>query len=146
MSNSLDVVLARWDHVQRSLFPWLSEEVERTTELLGRLITFLDVIGLEAFGPEAPRRVGRPRIDAAARAPSSPPPCSACSPPALSLIASAPANRCAVSVVGNDAHGFPSEVVFSRAFTEFAQGHLPDKMHAALINRARRTHHRRDRA
>ena len=30
----------------------------------------------------------------------------------------------------------PSEATFSRAFTEFAQGDLPDKMHAALIDRA----------
>jgi hypothetical protein len=30
----------------------------------------------------------------------------------------------------------PSEATFSRAFAEFAQGDLPDKMHAALIERA----------
>jgi len=30
----------------------------------------------------------------------------------------------------------PSEATFSRAFAEFAQGELPDKMHAALIERA----------
>ena len=30
----------------------------------------------------------------------------------------------------------PSEATFSRAFAEFAQGELPDKIHAALIERA----------
>jgi hypothetical protein len=30
----------------------------------------------------------------------------------------------------------PSEATFSRAFAEFARGDLPDKMHAALIERA----------
>ena len=30
----------------------------------------------------------------------------------------------------------PSEATFSRAFAEFAQGDLPDKMHAALIERS----------
>src|SRR5208283_210219 len=30
----------------------------------------------------------------------------------------------------------PSEATFSRAFAEFAQGDLPDKMHAALVERS----------
>src|ERR1019366_1683508 len=107
MTDPLDAMWARWNHVQSSLFPWMREEVEPMTELLGRLITILDVIGLEAFVPEAPRGAGRPpRIDAAWRAPSSPRPCSAFPPPALSSIALAPTNRCAASVVGNDAHRF----------------------------------------
>ena len=33
------------------------------TEALGRLVTTLDVIGLEAFVPEPPRGVGRPPDD-----------------------------------------------------------------------------------
>jgi hypothetical protein len=45
----------RWSHIQSSLFPWLREEVEPMTELLGRLVTILDVIGLEAFVPEPPK-------------------------------------------------------------------------------------------
>ena len=32
----------------------------------------------------------------------------------------------------------PSEATFSRAFAEFARGALPDKIHAALIERAAR--------
>jgi hypothetical protein len=36
------------------------EEVESMTELLGQLIAILDVIGLEAFVPEAARGAGRP--------------------------------------------------------------------------------------
>lgn len=105
------------------------------TELLGRLIAILDVIGLEAFVPEAREEpAGRPRIDAAWRAPSSPRPCSALPPPALSSIALAPTNRCACG--WKRRAQVPSEATFSRAFREFAQGDLPDKMHAALIGRA----------
>ncbi len=33
------------------------------TEALGRLVTTLDVIGLEAFDPEPPRGAGRPPDD-----------------------------------------------------------------------------------
>src|SRR3974390_1305797 len=58
--DPLDAMWARWNHIQSSLFPWLREEVEPMTELLGRLITILDVIGLQAFVPEPPRGRGRP--------------------------------------------------------------------------------------
>ncbi len=49
MTDPLDTMWARWAHIQSSLFPWLREEIESMTALLGRLITILDVIGLEAF-------------------------------------------------------------------------------------------------
>jgi len=63
MTDPLDAMWARWNHIQGSLFPWLREEVEPMTELLGRLITILDVIGLQAFVPEPPRGPGRPPED-----------------------------------------------------------------------------------
>src|SRR5208283_2124374 len=46
---------ARWNHIQGYLFPWLREEVDPITEALGRLVMTLDVIGLEAFVPDAER-------------------------------------------------------------------------------------------
>ncbi len=55
--DPLDAMKARWNHIQGYLFPWLlpwlREEVDPMTEALGRLVTTLDVIGLEAF-VEAP--------------------------------------------------------------------------------------------
>src|SRR5271168_4081554 len=59
----LDAMKAGWNHIQGSLFPWLREEVDPITEALGRLVTTLDVIGLEAFVPEPPRGPGRPPED-----------------------------------------------------------------------------------
>ena len=71
--DPLDAMKARWIHIQGSLFPWLREEVDPMTEALGRLVTTLDVIGLEAFVPE-PRAApaARPRIGAPLPGPSSP--------------------------------------------------------------------------
>ena len=46
--DPLDAMKARWNHIQGYLFPWLREEVDPMTEALGRLVTTLDVIGLEA--------------------------------------------------------------------------------------------------
>src|SRR5579863_5982722 len=60
LNDPFDAMMARWNHIQGSLFPWLREEVDPITEALGRLVTTLDVIGLEAFVPEPPRGPGRP--------------------------------------------------------------------------------------
>jgi hypothetical protein len=51
------------EEVQSSLFPWMRDEVEPMTELVG-LITIVDVIGLEVFifrSPVMPSRQ-RPRL------------------------------------------------------------------------------------
>src|ERR1035437_9615757 len=61
--DPLDAMKARWNHIQGSLFPWLREEIDPITEALGRLVTTLDVIGLEAFVPEPPRGPVRPPED-----------------------------------------------------------------------------------
>src|ERR1700722_4046438 len=62
-NDPLDAMKARWNHIQGYLFPWLREEVDPITEALGRLVTTLDVVGLEAFVPEPPRVPGRPPED-----------------------------------------------------------------------------------
>ena len=62
-TDPLDAMKARWNHIQGTLFPWLREEVDPMTEALGRLVTTLDVIGLEAFVAGPPRGPGRPPAD-----------------------------------------------------------------------------------
>ena len=62
-NDPLDAMKARWNHIQGSLLPWLREEVDPLTEALGRLVTTLDMIGLEAFVPDPPRGPGRPSED-----------------------------------------------------------------------------------
>ena len=61
--DPLDAMKARWNDIQEPWFPWLREEVDPLTEALGRLVTTLDVIGLEAFVPDPPRGPGRPPED-----------------------------------------------------------------------------------
>ena len=60
-NDPLDAMKARWNHIQGTLFPWLREEVDPMTEALGRLVTTLDVIGLEAFVAGPPRGRGADR-------------------------------------------------------------------------------------
>lgn len=83
MNDPLDDMKARWSHIQSFLFPWLREEVEPMTELLGRLVTVLDVIGLELFVLVPPEELAdRARIAAPWPGLLSPKPFSAFPPPA----------------------------------------------------------------
>ena len=146
-NDPLDAMKARWNHIQGSLFPWLREEVDPITEALGRLVTTLDVIGLEAFVPEPPRGPGRPPEDRRALARAFVAKAILGVPTTNALIERLAVDKSLRRILGWERRSqVPSEATFSRAFAEFARGDLPDKMHAADRAYARRPHRRRDRA
>src|SRR5271165_576572 len=135
--DPLDAMQARWNHIQGTLFPWLREEVDPITEALGRLVTTLDVIGLEAFVPEPPRGPGRPPGDRRALARAFVAKAMLGIPTTSALIERLDVDKSLRRILGWERRSqVPSEATFSRAFAEFAQGDLPDKMHAALIERS----------
>src|SRR5271165_2030809 len=135
--DPLDAMKARWNHIQGYLFPWLREEVEPMTEALGRLVTTLDVIGLEAFVPEPPRGAGRPPDDRRALARAFVAKAVLGVPTTTALIERLDVDKSLRRILGWERRSqVPSEATFSRAFAEFARGELPDKIHAALIERA----------
>ena len=137
MTDPLDAMWARWNHVQSSPFPWMREEVEPMTELLVRLITILDVTGIKAFVPEPPRGAGRPPEDRRGLARAFVAKAVLGLATTSALIDRLGADKSLRRVCGWERRAqVPSEATFSRAFTECAQGDLPDRMHAALINRA----------
>jgi hypothetical protein len=135
--DPLAAMKARWSHIQGTLFPWLREEIDPMTEALGRLVTALDVIGLEAFVPEPPRGPGRPPEDRRALARAFVAKAMLGIPTTTALIERLAVDKPLRHILGWERRAqVPSEATFSRAFAEFAQGDLPDKMHAALIERA----------
>src|SRR5271167_1365773 len=135
--DPLDAMKARWNHIQGYLFPWLREEVDPMTEALGRLVTTLDVIGLEAFVAEPPRGPGRPPADRRALARAFVAKAMLGVPTTNALIERLDVDKSLRRILGWERRAqVPSEATFSRAFAEFAQGDLPDKMHAALIERS----------
>jgi len=93
--------------------------------VLGRLVTTLDVIGLEAFVPEPPRGPGRPPEDRRALA-------RAFVAKAMLGRSRALIERLAVDKSLRRILGWALASAlggtFSRAFAEFARGDLPDKM------------------
>jgi hypothetical protein len=136
-NDPLDAMKARWNHIQASLFPWLREEVDPLTEALGQLVTTLDVIGLEAFVPEPPRGAGRPPEDRRALARAFVAKAVLGIPTTKALIERLAVDKPLRHILGWERRSqVPSEATFSRAFAEFAQGDLPDKMHLALIERS----------
>ncbi len=139
--DPLDAIKARWSHIQGylqgHLFPWMREDNDPVTEALGRLITTLDVIGLEAFVPDPPRGPGRPPEDRRALARAFVAKVVLGVPTTSALIERLAVDRSLRRILGWERRAqVPSEATFSRAFAEFAQGELPDKIHAALIERA----------
>src|SRR5271170_6890563 len=137
-NDPLDAMKARWNHIQGSLFPWFREAVDPMTEALGRLVTILDVIGLEAFVPEPPRGAGRPPEDRRALARAFVAKAVLGVPTTTALIERLDdVDKSLRRILGWERRSqVPSEATFSRAFAEFAEGDLPAKMHAALIERS----------
>src|SRR5208337_3534257 len=99
--------------------------------------TTLDVIGLEAFVPEPPRGPGRPPEDRRALARAFVAKAVLGVPTTSALIERLDVDKSLRRILGWERRSqVPSEATFSRAFAEFARGELPDKIHAALIERA----------
>jgi len=137
IDDPLDAMKARWSYIQDYLYPWMREDIDPVTEALGRLITTLDVIGLEAFVPDPPRGPGRPPEDRRALARAFVAKAVLGIPTTSALIERLDVDKSLRRILGWERRSqVPSEATFSRAFAEFAQGELPDRIHAALIERA----------
>lgn len=137
MSNLHDSVAVRWGHIQGFLFPWMREELDPCTEALERLISVLDTIGLEAFVPPPPGGGrGRKPDDRRTLARACVATAVLCVPTTTALIERWAIDRSLRRLCGWETRRqVPSESTFSRAFTEFAQTELPERLHEALVQR-----------
>ena len=125
-----------WDHIQGFLFPMLREEVGPLTAQHERLVTVLDVAGIEAFVQMWSGLPGRPLEDRHALARAFVAKAVLALPTTSGLI-----ERLAVDATLRRLCGWerrsevPSESTFSRAFAEFAASALPSRVHEALIKK-----------
>lgn len=128
---------ARWSYIQPYLFPFLRQEIDPLTAKLEQLVHALDMIGLEAYVRAETGGPGRPRDDrrAIARAFVAKAILGLPSTTALRerLLVDASLRR----ICGWERRSeTPSEPTFSRAFREFAEQGLVDRIHQALVERS----------
>ncbi len=137
--NSLQEVFAPcWQSIQTMLFPWLEKDLGPLTEKQQQLVQTLEIIRIESLVPRQFMVPGRPLKDRAAIA--------------RAFVAKAvydmPTTRVLLDRLATDVslrricgweskRAVPSESVFSRAFAEFADMQLTQRVHEALI---RKTH------
>ena len=134
-------ISASWCHIQGHLFPWLQAEVGPLTDNHKRLVTVLEMVRVEAVVSMRDGRPGRPLDDRHALA--------------RAFIAKSVLNLATTAALIERLHvdttlrrlvgweraaHVPSEATFSRAFAEFADGHVPERAHEALIERTLEDH------
>ena len=137
MAEPRDSMMARWNHIQTALFPWMREELDPLTEALERLIHVLDTIRLEAFVPPPPSGGrGRKPEDRRALARAFVAKAMLGIPTTIALIERLAIDRSLRRICGwEKRRDVPGEATFSRAFAEFAATGLAERMHTALVAR-----------
>lgn len=125
-----------WLNIQGSLFPWLKEELGELTEKQQQLITILEFVRLEEFLSNGYGFPGRPPADRTAIARAF----------VAKQVFNMPTTRVLLDRLQSDQqlrricgwerqHEVPKEWTFSRAFSEFADSGLPERVHSALIGK-----------
>jgi transposase len=124
-----------WLRIQKSLFPWLEEELGELTEKEQKLVTTLELMRIERFTGCSRSLYGRPPKERAAIARAF----------VAKAVYNMPATRALLDRLASDKKmrricgwekkdDIPSESTFSRAFAEFAKSQLPVCVHKAMIH------------
>ena len=136
MSFLAETLSQFWLTVQGTLFPWLAEELGELSGKQKQLVAILEMLGLELFISRSQGYAGRPTEDRRAIG--------------RAFVAKAVYNlvttRQLLERLASDqslrrlcgwerASAVPSEATFSRAFAEFTRNELPERVHAALIEK-----------
>src|SRR5271157_5163824 len=130
-----------WINRQRSLLPGLDEELDPLTHKLQHLIVILDTLGLEAFVAPPSRGRGRPPDDRPAIARSFVAKAVLTIATTAALIERLQIDRALRRICGWERRSdIPSEATFSRAFAEFANQSLPERVHEHVVRQHLRGH------
>jgi len=123
-------------HIQSYLFPMIREEIGELTAKQKQLVSVLEFVKLEEHIPGPGRFIGRPTEDRVAIARAF----------VTKMVYNMATTRMLLDRLEADPavrrlcgwerrEEVPSESTFSRAFAEFAQSRLPERVHRALIGR-----------
>ncbi|MBT9149801.1 MAG: hypothetical protein DDT28_01238 [Dehalococcoidia bacterium] len=125
-----------WLKIQKSLFPWLEEELGALTEKQQQLVTTLELVRIEKFIPGIHSLRGRPPKERRAIGRAFVAKAVYNMPTTRDLLERLSSETKLRRICGWEKKGeIPSESTFSRAFAEFSQTQLTERVHAALIDR-----------
>ena len=136
--NQLRETLSQyWLDIQGSLFPWLKEELGELTEKQQHLVMTLELVRLEEFLSTTYGLPGRPPADRTAIARAF----------IAKIVYDMPTTTVLIDRLKSDPQlrrlcgwerksAIPKEWTFSRAFAEFAESRLPERVHEALIRKS----------
>lgn len=136
MSKLHDTLAQSWLNIQDSLFPWLSEEIGELTDKQQELVTTLEMIRIEEFILSSHGYPGRPPKDRGAIARAF----------VAKMVYNMPTTRILLDRLKTDIslrricgwerkNDIPEEWTFSRAFAEFSDSKLPERVHESLIKK-----------
>ena len=124
-----------WNRFQASLFPWLQEELGELTGKQQQLIEVLEIAQIETHLPYVGQVPGRPPEDRCAIARAF----------VAKAVYNLPTTEMLLDQLKSDItlrricgwekkQDIPSRATFSRAFAEFAESQLAERIHAAIID------------
>ena len=135
MNQTRQVLSNIWNRFQASLFPWLQEELGELTGKQQQLIEVLEIAQIETHLPYVGQVPGRPPEDRCAIARAF----------VAKAVYNLPTTEMLLDQLKSDItlrricgwekkQGIPSRATFSRAFAEFAESQLAERIHAAIID------------
>ena len=137
MSRLRDTLSQTWLNIQGSLFPWLTEELGPLTKKQQDLVTTLEIVRIEEFIYSSRGFPGRPPKDRTAVARAF----------VAKVVYNMPTTRSLLDRLATDSalrricgwerlNDIPDESIFSRAFAEFSDTRLPERVHATFIKKS----------
>ncbi|MBL0355297.1 MAG: transposase [Candidatus Dechloromonas phosphoritropha] len=129
-----DLIMQRWNVIQHELIPELRHEVSMMTPKLEQVIHTLDWVRIEDFVTSSWCGIGRPPSERAWLANAFVAKAVLSLSTTKALIERLTIDRALRRICGFPmCKKVPSEATFSRAFAEFAEHRLPERVHEALI-------------
>jgi hypothetical protein len=137
MSRLRDTLSQTWLNIQGSLYPWLTEELGPLTKKQQELVTTLEIVRIEEFIYSSRGFPGRPPKDRTAIARAF----------VAKVVYNMPTTRSLLDRLATDSalrricgwerlNDIPDESIFSRAFAEFSDTRLPERVHATFIKKS----------
>lgn len=136
MGQLLKTLSQYWNTIQGTLFPQLKEELDPLTEKQQQLITILELVRIEQFIPDYRGYEGRPLKTRSAIARSFVAKMVYNIDTTTFLIERLKSDKNLRRICGwENLRQIPSESTFSRAFADFADTKLPQRVHETLIKK-----------